>query len=118
MGIQALSTRGSQGLTLEILGSPPQELGSFPGKPGYLLEVFWEKPAQQDAGASLRSQGGTDFSLSDPDQGGSSTHCLWSLLSYLDEGHVPSDHPPELLGCVHVPDVGLGDGGQGAGALG
>lgn len=57
MGIQALSTRGSQGLTLEILGSPPQELGSFPGKPGYLLEVFWEKPAQQDAGASLRSRG-------------------------------------------------------------
>lgn len=36
-----------------------------------------------------------------------------ALLSYLNEGHVPRDHSPELLGCVHVPDVGLGEGGRG-----
>lgn len=30
--------------------------GCFPGKPGYLLKLLWEKPAQQDNGASLRSQ--------------------------------------------------------------
>lgn len=39
-----------------------------------------------------------------------------SPRSYLDEGHVPGDHSPELLGCVHVPNVGLGEGEQGAAA--
>lgn len=39
-------------------------LGCFPGKPGHLLTLLWEKPAQQEAGTSLRTQLGL-LSLSD-----------------------------------------------------
>lgn len=118
MGTRAQWTPASRELTWGLLGPSPSWLLSW---------ETWLPPraAAGEASSAGRwrlackaSRLGLYSVFKVPDEEGSLAHPLGSPLSYLDEGHVPGDHPPELLGRVHVPNVGLREGEQGPEAPG
>lgn len=105
---------------------PRTDMGDAGPSPSWLFfretwlppRAAWGEASSAGRWSFPRKSAGADPSLSDSWLKRKLSPPSLALLSYLDEGHVPSDHPPELLGRVHVPDVGLGERGQGAGVPG